>query len=361
MNDTLALSVALLPIMLIAFFGLPNAWINAHIRLIRQLATMVVGLQFIMAATMLIALVTGQVSAIHSVLASFSATLPFEFTIHFDGIAGLMLTLISFVGFVVCRYSIRYLDGEESQGRYFRWTAMTIGAVSLMVISGNLLMFVAAWVMTSLGLHQLLLHYGHRPAAKRAAWAKFTISRFGDAALCAAIIILYSEFETLDFAELFARAGSLATVTPAIERCWLPVGDRSDHEVSSVPLSHLVAADDGDTDASVGTDARWDRQCWWLPDHSNESAGFADALGIDGTCDCRWRDCLFCRGSDADTDKHQEVARLFNDRSNGIHDAAVRAGSIFGGDAAYLGSFAVQSSRVLKQRECDQRVGRLRR
>ena len=48
------------------------------------------------------------------------------------------------VGWAICKYYIRYLDGEATQGRYFRWTAFAIGSVSLMVVSGNLLMFMRA-------------------------------------------------------------------------------------------------------------------------------------------------------------------------------------------------------------------------
>ncbi len=201
---------------LAALVCLPNSWVNSRVGAFRQFVTQIAGLQFAIAGCFAVAHAAGWVPVIHAVLASFAGELPIAVTVYYDGVASLMLALVSFVGWVICRYSIRYLDGEATQGRYFRWTAFTIGAVSLMVISGNLLMFVATWVMTSLGLHQLLMHYGHRPAAKRAAWTKFTISRIGDAALVAAIVILYSEFKTLDFAELFAVAGSLASVTPAM-------------------------------------------------------------------------------------------------------------------------------------------------
>ncbi len=120
-----------------------------------------------------------------------------------------MLALVSFVGWIICRYSVRYLDGESNQGGYFQWAGFTIGSVSLMVISGNLMLFFIAWVMTSLGLHNLLLHYGNRSAAQRAAWTKFAISRLGDAALIVAISLIYIEFNTLNFARLFELVGSV--------------------------------------------------------------------------------------------------------------------------------------------------------
>ncbi len=201
---------------LVALVVLPNSWVNQRVGAFRQFVTLIAALQFLAATGLAIGRAAGWIPNIHEVLAS-ASELPIAITVFYDGVASLMLALVSFVGWVICQYSIRYLDGEATQGRYFRWTAFTIGAVSLMVISGNLLMFMTTWIMTSLGLHQLLMHYGHRPAAKRAALTKFTISRLGDAALIGAIAITYNQFRTLDFEELFAAAAALTSVTPAIQ------------------------------------------------------------------------------------------------------------------------------------------------
>ena len=222
---------------------------------------------------MAVAYLTGWVPPIHCILVEVAADLPIAATVYYDGVASLMLTLVSFVGWVICRYSIRYLDGEADQGRYFRWTAFTIGAVSLTVISGNLLMFVASWVMTSLGLHHLLLHYGHRPAAQRAAWTKFTISRFGDVSLIVAIAILYAEFKTLDFAELFTAARSVTERNGSDASGRLSVDCWCGNQVGSIPVPHLVAANDGDTDTGLRPDARGDRECRRVSDYPNQSAG----------------------------------------------------------------------------------------
>ncbi len=214
MRDAHSFFLILPASILVASVCLPNSWVNSHVVKFRQLVTAVAGLQWVVAGGFAVALLAGWMQTIHSVLIRIVS--PLEVTVYYDGTASLMFALVSFVGWVICGYSIRYLDGEATQGRYFRWTAFTIGSVLLTVISGNLLMFVVAWIMTSLGLHQLLLHYGHRPSAKRAAWTKFTISRIGDAALIGSMVIISNEFKTLDFAELFAAAGALANITPAI-------------------------------------------------------------------------------------------------------------------------------------------------
>ena len=144
------------------------------------------------------------------VIASFGQNLPVNVSAYFDGVSSLMLTLVASIGCVICRFSIRYLDGEENQGNYFRWTGFTLGAISVAVVAGNLVLLVAGLLLTSLGLHQLLVHYADRPAARRAASLKFWFSRLGDVSLVAAAVLLYHEFGTLELPAIFDRAGSLS-------------------------------------------------------------------------------------------------------------------------------------------------------
>lgn len=196
----------------------PNAIANSHPETMRRWVTALVGANFLLAVGLFAThLLTGGVTSTVRLI-----ELPHlpgaNLGIRYDGAASLMLLLVTFVGFVVSRFSIRYLNGERTQGRYFRWIGFSIGAVSLMVVAGNLLLFFAAWVITSLGLHQLLLHYHHRPAARHAAWTKFAISRLGDAFLIAALVLIDRVFETFELSELYARIEDLGAdplVTPS--------------------------------------------------------------------------------------------------------------------------------------------------
>ena len=78
-----------------------------------------------------------------------------------------MLLLITFVGWVVLRFSRSYLAGEPGQSRFTGWICATLAAALLLVSAGNLLQLLVAWVATSLCLHRLLLFYPARPAAQR--------------------------------------------------------------------------------------------------------------------------------------------------------------------------------------------------
>jgi len=122
--------------------------------------------------------------------------------ILFDGLTAVMFLLVSFVGLIVVHYSRNYMAGDPGHARFTRLLSLTLASVLLLILSGNLLMFLAAWVATSLGLNQLLLFYGDRPAAILAARKKFIASRLGDLCLAVAIGFMWDACGTLDIASL---------------------------------------------------------------------------------------------------------------------------------------------------------------
>lgn len=209
--------LALGPLGALLLCGLvPSQLANRHVSRFRQLVTWITGIQCVGAIAMLLGLLP------HLLAGGGGRTVALGFGIglYLDGVSLLMLSLVSFVGCVVSRYSVRYLDGDPNQGSFFRWVALTVGAVSLVVSTGNLLVLLAAWVLTSFGLHHLLVHYPQREAAQRAAWTKFAISRLGDFMLVAAIVLIYQQFGTLELSAIFASLQS-GTETDAGSMAWI--------------------------------------------------------------------------------------------------------------------------------------------
>ncbi len=133
---------------------------------------------------------------------------PFKLGFYFDALSVMMLVLVSFLGVVVTRYSVNYLHGDPGQERFSRWLLLTLGVVSVLVVSPNLLMFGAAWVATSLCLHELLTFYPERPGAMLAARKKFIVSRIGDVCLLAAMALVWRVFGSWDFREIFAASAA---------------------------------------------------------------------------------------------------------------------------------------------------------
>jgi len=132
-----------------------------------------------------------------------------------------LLLLITFVSWIVVRFTATYLDGEPRAGFFIRWLCLTLASVMAMVVAGNLVQLVVAWVATSLALHRLLLFYPMRPGAQRAARKKFIAARGADAALIAAAVLLIVAYRTTDIATILvdARAGVAPNLAAAAAAC----------------------------------------------------------------------------------------------------------------------------------------------
>ncbi|MDI1254103.1 proton-conducting transporter membrane subunit [Thermomonas sp.] len=137
-------------------------------------------------------------------------------SIRLDPVSCTMFLLVAFVGTIVVQYSRNYLDGDARQGAFIGGLCLTISAVLLLVLAGNLFQLAAAWIATSLSLHQLLMFYRERPAAVLAARKKFITARLGDTGLLGACVLLASAFGSSDIATILERARELdAAAVPA--------------------------------------------------------------------------------------------------------------------------------------------------
>jgi len=141
-------------------------------------------------------------------LAPFAAEPAIALSLRVDVVAAVMALLVSFLGLTVIRFSRHYLAGDPQQARFFSWMSLTYASVLTLVLSGNLLLLMVAWVATSLFLHRLLLHYPERAGAVFSARKKFVVSRMGDAFLLAAVVMVYHHFGTWEFDALFAAAAA---------------------------------------------------------------------------------------------------------------------------------------------------------
>jgi NAD(P)H-quinone oxidoreductase subunit 5 len=123
-----------------------------------------------------------------------------------DAVSVTMSLLVSFVGWVVVRYSRTYLDGEAREGAFHGLTLAAVAAVLVLVQAGNLAVLVAGFVAVGVLLRQLLLFYPDRPEARRAAVKFARVWGAGDLALVIAAGLLWLAFGTLDIAALTAAA-----------------------------------------------------------------------------------------------------------------------------------------------------------
>lgn len=201
MTSNLLWLVALGPLALIGACLIPTAVANLNHRPLNRFAQTMSFLSFIgaLATVCLVALH----SSLHTPLAG---TRGIGFSLYIDTISATMFVLVSFIGMVVVAFSQNYLAGDPGHGRFMKMISMTLGSVLLLIVAGNFFQFLAAWVSTSLALHGLLTFYSERPSAILAARKKWVVSRLGDLCILGAIVLLYSQLGSLDYAIIFKAA-----------------------------------------------------------------------------------------------------------------------------------------------------------
>ncbi|AOS98405.1 NADH-quinone oxidoreductase subunit L [Microbulbifer aggregans] len=118
--------------------------------------------------------------------------------------------IVTFIGFLVLRFSRNYLAGEPRLGVFQRRVLWLLGGVVLVVTTNHALMLLAGWVGISLALHSLLLFYPERPRAQLAAHKKFLLARLAELSLAIALLLLYLHHGSPWLSDIFSTADALS-------------------------------------------------------------------------------------------------------------------------------------------------------
>ncbi|KUJ72774.1 NADH-quinone oxidoreductase subunit L [Thiomicrospira sp. WB1] len=127
-----------------------------------------------------------------------------------------MLGLVNFIAYINIRYSSAYMAGNvDEERRYLSWLMVTLGSVSMVVVSNHMLLFMVAWIAISLSLHRLLIFFPQRQRAVLAAHKKYIFARVAELCLLGAILILHFEHDTWLISEVYqnvSQATALSTL-----------------------------------------------------------------------------------------------------------------------------------------------------
>lgn len=112
------------------------------------------------------------------------------FTLRLDGFAWLFLTLIFTIGLLVVLYAAYYLSPKDPAPRFFSSLLAFMGAMTGLVISGNLIVLVVFWELTSIFSFLLIGYWNHSPAARDGARMALTVTAAGGLCLLAGVLLL---------------------------------------------------------------------------------------------------------------------------------------------------------------------------
>jgi len=110
--------------------------------------------------------------------------------LRIDGFAWLFTGLISGIGALVVLYARYYMSAEDPVPRFFSFLLAFMGAMTGVVISGNLIQLAFFWELTSLFSFLLIGYWHHSAAARDGARMALTITATGGLALFGGVLVL---------------------------------------------------------------------------------------------------------------------------------------------------------------------------
>ncbi len=121
---------------------------------------------------------------------SWVPALGLHFTLRLDGFAWAMAMLVLGIGALVVLYTRYYLSATDSVPRFFAFFLAFMGAMTGVVLSGNLLQLVFFWELTSLFSCLLIGYWYQRKDAQRGARLALTITGLGGLCLFAGVLVI---------------------------------------------------------------------------------------------------------------------------------------------------------------------------
>ena len=188
-------------------------------------------LSAIFAFTMLIPVLEGQPLTINNV-GPLTTSVPWISGLNLtmgvltDSYTAIITNVVAWVSFLIVLYSLEYMKEDGGHNRYFFFIALFIGSMQLIVLSDNLLALFIGWEMVGLCSYALIGYYwkdetkdwvgtpGDRALGEEQAYSPshagmkaFIMTRVGDVAFLAGILIIFYYSGTFNYYQLAADRG----------------------------------------------------------------------------------------------------------------------------------------------------------
>ncbi|MCB2205882.1 NADH-quinone oxidoreductase subunit L [bacterium] len=121
-----------------------------------------------------------------------------------DRVVAIMLVVVTLITALVHLFSIGYMKGDPKYHRFFAYLGIFAFSMLGIVITNNLLMMYAAWELVGLSSYLLIGFWYEKPAPGYAATKAFLVNRVGDIGMWTGIMILFTNYGTFRFDEIFA-------------------------------------------------------------------------------------------------------------------------------------------------------------
>ncbi|MBI2333752.1 MAG: monovalent cation/H+ antiporter subunit A, partial [Chloroflexi bacterium] len=126
-----------------------------------------------------------------------------------DGLAVTLTAIACVIGSLAVVFSVDYMRGEEQLSRYYAFVLLFIGAMTGLLLSGNLLFMFFFWEITALCSYALISFYNDDPKAVAGGIKALIITQVGGVGLLAGALTTYATLGSYQISDLLADAGKM--------------------------------------------------------------------------------------------------------------------------------------------------------
>ncbi|MEP6969799.1 MAG: NADH-quinone oxidoreductase subunit L [Betaproteobacteria bacterium] len=128
-----------------------------------------------------------------------------------DGLTAMMMCVVTFVSLMVHLYTVGYMQDDDGYNRFFAYISLFTFSMLMLVMSNNLLQLFFGWEAVGLVSYLLIGFWFNKPSAIFANLKAFMVNRIGDFGFILGIGLIYAYAGTLNYTEVFALSGELAS------------------------------------------------------------------------------------------------------------------------------------------------------
>lgn len=186
----------------------------------------------------------------------------FTYSFHLDRLALIMSLIVNFVALLVHVFSTEYMREDANKPRYFAYLGLFTFSMMGIVLFHDLLFIFIFWELVGLSSYLLIGFWFQKKSASLAANKAFILNRVGDLGFITGLMILFTQFHTLDLEAVKA----LMVVSEIEDGNWVVAFMQGGNEVmNSMDGRWLSAAGIALFCGAVGKSAQFPLQVW-LPD-----------------------------------------------------------------------------------------------
>ena len=128
------------------------------------------------------------------------------FSFYLDGLAVVMMLIITGVGFLIHLYSAGFMLDDPSYSRFFSYMNLFVASMLVLVLADNLLLLYLGWEGVGLCSYLLIGFWYEKPENGYAARKAFITTRVGDTSMAIGLFLLFAELGTLNIQEMLHAA-----------------------------------------------------------------------------------------------------------------------------------------------------------